>query len=261
MRFRLAFLFCASCLPLSHALPQEVLTVPLVDKTGSDSPLEVSGRVLLRETARANELEWSWQDKVAIKNVSSKPILLFVATFTEIGRHPAPAGRHSAPGNGPTYEFDNDRFFSETLVQPGEVLALRDTTPGTPNIACCINPLAEVRDPSAEYRLHFVQFADGSSFGDPAEAQDALALRQTIMKGLRELIQSYVELGASGFSAKLKEPSTFSTTGVHGQILARYQDGGVPAALGDAQRMLATAERHAAMIASTGTGPTSSPPE
>jgi hypothetical protein len=242
----LAVLLCTLCLPRPSAA-QEAITVPLTDKTGAASPFQVSGRFLLRETIHGNQLEWSWGQKVAVKNVSGKPVLFFAATLTEIGRYPN--GQHAAPGDGPTYVIEDDRFFSENLIREGESLTLRDTEPGTPTVACCINPLAEKSDPKAEYRLQFVQFADGSTFGDPAEARDAFALRETILRGLRDLNQAYVEHGEQGFAAKLKEESPFSSTAPFSQIIAKYKEGGTGPAIDTTQHLLSTAEKNTAAIA------------
>jgi hypothetical protein len=249
MRLRFTLLLCALCLSRSSAAQMEVITVPLIDKTGAASPFQVSGRLLLQEAVHGNQLEWSWGQKVAVKNVSGKPVLLFVATLTEIGRHPK--GQHTAPGDGPTYLLEDDRFFSENLVRPGESLTLRDTEPGSPDVACCINPLAENSDPTAEYYLRFAQFADGSTFGDPAEARDALAMRETILRGLRDLTQSYAELGEQGFAAKLKEQSPFSATAPFRQILTKYREGGIRLALDNTRQILTTAEKHLAVITGT----------
>ncbi len=246
MRIPFIFLLCALCLCRSSAAQLEAITVPVIDKTGAASPFQVSGRFLLQEAVHGNQLEWSWGQKVAVKNVSGKPVLLFVATLTEIGRYPK--GQHAAPGDGPTYVIEDDRFFSENLIRPGESLTLRDTEPGAPSVACCINPLAEKSDPAARYHLGFVQFADGSTFGDPAEARDALALRETILRGLRELNESYAEHGEQGFTAKLKEQSPSSATAPFRQILTKYRESGVQAALDEAREILATAEQHASMI-------------
>jgi hypothetical protein len=101
--------------------------------------------------------------------------------------------------------------------------------------------------------LDFVQFADGSTFGDPAGAHDALALRDTIMVGLRELLQSYADGGEEGFAAKLKEPSVVSGTAPYKKILTKFSDIGVLAALGETKQIVAIAEHHAAMIAGTAT--------
>ncbi len=251
MRLRFIFLLLALCSSISCALAQEVLVVPLIDKTGAGSPFEVSGRLLLKEVVRANQLEWSWGQKVTVRNISGRPILLFVATLTEIGRHPL--GRKAAPGDGPTYELDDDRFFSDDLIRPGESVTLRDTEPGTPDVACCINPLEEKRDPTAEYHLRFVQFADGSTFGDPAEARDALAIRSMISSGLRELLSAYTELGTPGFAARLREQSPFSATALCREILAKYREAGIQVALGRTEQILATAQRHSAMMTGAAT--------
>ena len=246
-------LFCAFFLSPPVLAQQEVLSVPLVDKSAAGRPLDVNGEVLLRETVRANELEWSWSERISVKNVSTKPILLFVATLTEIGRHPAPTDRSFSPGNGPTYQLEDDRFFSERLIKPGELLLLRDSTFGAAESACCINPLSQKRDPSAEYRVRFVQFADGSTFGEPGEGRDALAMRDMIMSGLRELVQSYKDHGKAGFVDKLREQSPVSATSPWRRVLAEYGDRGAGAALAEVRRILADSNFHAAMIAGTET--------
>jgi hypothetical protein len=258
MRTCFVCLLCALYLPASPALSQDVLTVPLVDKGEAGSPFAVSGNAFLREVVRGNELEWAWGEKVVLKNASDKPILLFVVTLTELGRHNA--GQRAGPGNGATYQLGDDRFFNEKLIQTGESLVLRDTTPSRPQVECCINPLAEAREASVDYRLLFVQFADGSTFGDPAEARNALTLRQSIVNNLRELLQSHAALGDSGFAAKLQEHSDISGTVPGRQILLKYADGGVRGALGETERILAIAERHATMIAGHTTTPEASPP-
>jgi hypothetical protein len=264
MRFFFAVMLCTLYLFPSAALPQDLFSVPIVDKSGAGTPLEVSGTLKLRESLRANELEWSWGEKVAVKNVSDKAILLFVATITEVGRRSSSNGRRAAPGSGPTYRLEDDRFFNEKLIEPGESLLLRDTNPAIPDVACCVNPLSETHDPSGEYRLYFVQFADGSVFGDPAEARDSLAIRQTILHGLHELLRSYEDGGESGFSVKLKdlrsymiapslapkieEQPPFFETAICRQILAKYDASGIGGALENAREILKTAEKHAAMM-------------
>lgn len=167
--------------------------------------------------------------------------------------------------SGPTYQLEDDRFFSEKLIGPGERLVLRDTSPGTPDQACCIDPLAGTHEPSAEYRLEFAQFADGSVFGDPAEAQGSLAIRRTIMRGLHELIESYEQGGESGFIRALGnlrsaptdsdrpprqgEQPPFFTTAICRQILASYDSAGAGAALEETRKTLKVAETHDALIA------------
>jgi hypothetical protein len=253
MRIPFTLLLCALCLSRSSAAQLETVTVPLVDKTGPASPFQVNGKFLLQEAVHGNQLEWSWGQKVAVKNVTGTPILLFVTTLSEIGRYPK--GQHAAPGDGPTYVIEDDRFFSENLIQPGESVTLRDTEPGAPNVACCINPLAEKSDPIAEYYLLFVQFADGSTFGDPAEARDALAIRETILRGLRELVQSYTRHGEQAFLTEMKQQPPWSGTSIFAQIWTTYKEKGIDAAVKRAQQILAVAGSHEASIRQASSNP------
>jgi len=260
MKYWYVLSLCTLSIFSAFTLQQDAFSVPIVDKSGAGTPFEVSGKLTLRESVRANELEWSWGEKVVIKNVSGMAILLFVATITEIGRHSAPVSRRPALGDGATYQLEDDRFFSEKLLEPGEAIVLRDTKPGIPDVACCVNQLAETHDPVAEVRVHFVQFADGSVFGDPAEARDSLAIRQTILHGLHALLQRYEQSGESSFAAKLSElrsyqeaPSLapkaeeqvpFFQTTVFRRIIAKYDEGGSSGAIREARDILKTADRH-----------------
>ncbi len=259
-----ALSLCFLCLFSPSGLQQDVFSGPVLDKSGAGAPFEVRGKLELRESQRGNRLEWSFGEKVAVKNVSDKPILLFVTTITEIGRHSTRAGRQTALGDGPTYQLEDDRFFDEKLIEPDESLVLRDTKPGTPDVACCVDPAAETHNPLAEYRLQFVQFADGSVFGDPAEARQSLAIRQTILESLRGLLQSYEQGGEVGFETRLKnlidpslaptveEQPPFFTTAICRQIMAKHDSGGTAAALGKTKEILKIAEKHAAMIGQAG---------
>ena len=263
MRLHFTISLFVLCLCPSLALQQD-FSVPILDKSGAGTPFQVDGKLTLRESTRANELEWSWGEKVTVKNVSDKAMVLFVATIVEIGRHSPPVGRHAALGDGPTFQLEDDRFFKEKLIEPGESFLLRDTEPGDPDVGCCVNPLAETHNPSAEYRVKFVQFGDGSVFGDPTEARGSLAIRRTILRGLRELLKSYDRAGESGFVAslknlpsymidpslatKIKDEPPFFATAICRQIIARYESQGPSAALDETREILKTAEKHAAMI-------------
>ncbi|HEV2470822.1 MAG TPA: hypothetical protein VGS78_16645 [Candidatus Sulfotelmatobacter sp.] len=265
MRFCVAFILYTLYLFPSAALQQGLFSAPIIDKSTAGAPLEVSGTFTLRESLRANELEWSWGEKVVVKNTSEKAILLFGATISEVGRYSSPDGRRAALGSGSTYRLEDDRFFSEKLIEPGESLLLRDTKPGVPSVGCCVNPLSETHAPSAEYRLYFVQFADGSVFGDPAEAKDSFAIRQIILRGLDRLLQSYEDGGEIGFASRLNDlrsyvmtpsraPKTndqppFFETSICRQILAEYDASGVGGALDRVREILKTADKHSAMIA------------
>jgi hypothetical protein len=244
-------LLCLLCLAQVSASQPEPIRVSFVDETGTGSPIKATGQISLREVVAANQLGFSWGEKVLAKNISSKPVLLLVTSLTEVGRHSRGALR--GPGDGPTYMLSDDRFFNETVIQPDEVLVLRDTTPDKMHFECCVNPLARDSEPKAVFRVRFVQFVDGSSFGDPAEANDDLELRAMIFAGLRKLAQSYRDHGDAGFLAEMKRDSPWSATLPLAAINTRYKQDGVAAGIACAQQILGRAERHEASIRSVET--------
>ena len=232
--------------PLASPAQQERVNVAFVDKSLPGSPIGVSGQVSLREAVVGNQVESSWIERVVVKNISRKPFLMFVVSLTLIGRHNRGALR--GPGDGPTYVLSDDRFFAKTLIQPDESLVLRDTKPEEGEVECCINPLEKGSDPRAEFRVRFAQFADGSSFGDREEAKDELAVRATIVSGLRKLFQSYSERGEQGFLTELERNSPWSATVPFADLRATYKETGVGAAIARAQQILSVAENHEASI-------------
>jgi hypothetical protein len=239
-------LLCMLCFAQVSAAQQELISVPFVDETDTGSPIAVIGQISLRETIAANQVASSWGERVVAKNISTKPILLFVASLAELGRHGRGAFR--GPGDGPTYILNDDRFFTKTVIQPGESLVLRDTTPDTAQVECCVNPLTRGSDPKAAFRVCFVQFADGSSFGDPAEGKDALEIRRVILNGLRKLVQSYSDHGQAGLLTEMDQRSPWSATLPFAEIRASYEQNGAAAAIARAQQILAIAENHEASI-------------
>jgi len=233
------------CVPL--AAQDDAINVPLTDATVGTSPFEVHGSALIHEVVLGNQLEWSWGENVVVKNVSDKPVLLLMATLAEAGRHPA-RERHAALGDGPRYTLTQDRFFSDSAIQPAESVVLRDMKPGTPARDCCVNPMDETREPRAEFKILFVQFTDGSVFGDPAAAAQVLGTHKMILEALRQLGQSQPEGGEESFAAKLEEKCISLGSSVCSRISAALEGGGTLAALAEARRSLAVAEEHEAAI-------------
>jgi hypothetical protein len=247
-----SLLFVVLFLALRLDAQPESINVLLVDKTEAGSPIEVSGKVSLQETVAGNQVQWSWGQHVVAKNISGKPILLFTATLTQIGRHPR--GKYAGPGDGPTYELGDDRFFAKNAIKPDDSLVLRDTTPDTSQVECCINPLDESGQPQAEFRVLFVQFIDGSTFGEVSEAMEWLSTRAVILDGLRKLAQSYSKHGGQAFLAELEQQqqqSHSSGTLPIAEILGTYKQNGVEAAISQTRQILAIAEAHEAVIRST----------
>jgi hypothetical protein len=219
--------------------------VPLLDTSVGANPLEVRGRVLLREVAAGPELEWSWGAKVSVKNVSDKPIALLVATLTELGRHPG-SGRRGGLGDGPTYIMVEDRFFSDDNLLPSDSVILRDTQPGKLGEGCCVNPLDKLSAPEAEFKVLSVQFADGSIYGTPSAAAEAFARRRVSIKALHQLEESQ-PTDEKDFGEKLDGLCPSLGT-ICPRIAQALKKDGKPGAFAEILRFIALADKRSQML-------------
>ena len=111
------------------------------------------------------------------------------ATLTELGQHPE-SGHRGGLGDGPTYIITEDRFFSDTDIRPSVSVVLRNTEPGELGEGCCLNSIGNVRSPEAEFNVLFVQFADGSIYGNPSAAAEVFVKRKASIAALRQLAES-----------------------------------------------------------------------
>jgi hypothetical protein len=132
---------------------QKAIDVPFDSTLLAESPIEATGTLSVRETVLGNQVQSLSEEDVVAKNMSNKPILLLMIGILEA------VGPYSDGG----HSLIHDEFFSQDVIQPGGTIPLATGSFGRG--ACCINPLDEPRDPKAAFRVEFVQFLDGSTFG------------------------------------------------------------------------------------------------
>lgn len=225
LRF-LPFLFLF-LLPQAFPMQQEPIDVPFENAEIVGNPIEVSGKITVQETVAGNEVSSLWVENVVARNVSNKAILLLVGILDAVG-----------PRSNGGYELIIDRFFSERAIQPAQ------TTPlpygNGQEGECCINPVGEAREPKASFHVEFVQFVDGSTFGDPATAKNPLASRRSTFHLLHELERTYSEQGEQKFIAGLDKASNASGTV---RLIQRTQEHkGTVAAISQIHKILALAD-------------------
>ena len=236
-------LACATiCLP--STAQDGVIEVPLIDATRG-VPLEVHGKALVHEVIEGPVIKWSWGANVVVKNTSDKAIALVFATLTELGRHPE-SGHRGGLGDGPKYIIAEDRFFKSD-IQPSDSVVLRDTKPGTLASGCCINSIDKVRSPEAEFRVLFVQYADGTTFGDPAAAAEVFARRKASIAALQQLIESQAG-DEERFSERLGQQCA-SLGALCPEISQAFEKSGERGALTEVRHLLVISERHAKLLA------------
>ena len=151
---------------------QLTYTVPVVDASDEGSPLKVSGTASFSEIRRQSAFQTASRLQILLKNASHKGIILLRATVTETGPH------------GPTkdQQIKRDHFFWGEMSAGSAIRLLGDE--GRP---ANLSPVAPAREPKAKFRVQYVQFADGSIWGDELAAQDALATRSAIFGMLLRL--------------------------------------------------------------------------
>jgi hypothetical protein len=154
------------------AFPQLTYTVQVVDASDQGSPLKVSGRASFTEIRRPSAFQTASRFQILLKNASEKGIILLRATVTETGPH------------GPTkdQQIKRDHFFWGEMSAGSAIRLLGDE--GRP---ANLSRVAPAREPKAKFRVQYVQFADGSIWGDELAAQDALATRSAIFGMLLRL--------------------------------------------------------------------------
>src|SRR5438309_3050915 len=173
MRFGAAFI-----LPVVLAVSewsQLTFTMSDQDKSGAGAPLEMSGTISFSENVLRKSITTSTDYEVKARNRSEKPIVLIVATFDESGPHGG--NRHHI------LQFD-DVF--RLGISPGQSFVLSRSDRGTPAY-CCIDPHSKAEQPRAEVRVLFVQFSDGSTFGDKTAAKNILEIQAAVLERLRTL--------------------------------------------------------------------------
>jgi hypothetical protein len=169
MRFQAAILV-PLCLTLS-AWSQLTYTVPVMDKSDPGSPLKISGTASFAERIVANSVTSSSNFTVEARNVSEKTIVLLLAYFDEAGPH----------GSGTHHLIQIDHFFWGDIA-PGDSFVLARSRSGKRTY-----PLEAAVEPKAEVGVQYVQFIDGSTFGDETTAKGILGIRAVILEALRRL--------------------------------------------------------------------------
>jgi hypothetical protein len=245
---------CLSLLLLADGYADEKtrrVTVPIEDTTMPGSPLKISGHVSFDETVVANEVTSHRSEDVRARNMSGKPILLIVASFQEAG----------PKSSGEDVEIVVDSFFQEKAMLPGETVPLWHRPFGEHYISepFRLDPNQE-RPGKAQFYLRFIQFSDGSTFGDPTAARKWLDRRDATLVSLKKLRQTYNELGEPSFFQALdKDLNADGQISLGDQIRKIQQTRGSQAAVAFIDRTLLLASLHrASLIEQPEAGPSSS---
>lgn len=151
---------------------QLTYTVQVVDVSDKGSPLEIAGAASFTETKRQNAFQTSGRLQILLKNASDKDIILLRAQVREAGPH----------GPITDHEIKRDHFFWGALSAGSSIRLITDERQ-----PASLSPVAVARDPTGEFRLQYVEFADGSTWGNELAARDVFSTRLAILGMLQRL--------------------------------------------------------------------------
>jgi len=181
--------------------PQENLArFSLGDASQRGSPIRIAGYVTFQDNTAENVRSY-WVHASA-KNVSKKGISAWSASIETAG------------GSGPQLNLSesHDFFFTGDVIAPNGadgvplcptrlVLQVGNGEPSTDTSD------ANARLPNASVRVTFVQFSDGSIWGDRDDAAKVHQLRRETLRRVQSLQQLYSEQGEKAFMESLAEPT------------------------------------------------------
>jgi hypothetical protein len=163
----------------------------LRDISQHDSPLRVVGKVLFR----ANPNVLTYEVEAAVKNVCKKDVLswsMLVRTSDGVLH----------------FTSSNDYFFTGDVLTPDVSASV--TSGPISLVAHPDTPTREKRDSSnqtvtASAEIEFVQFQDGSTWGDSDIETEAFQARSATLQKLQSLQKVYAQLGEKSFLDALVE--------------------------------------------------------
>lgn len=173
----------------SYALADDF---PVVMNEGSiGSPLQNRGTCELSASGR-QLLSTPW----TIINVSRKPIIAYVETLTV----------QYSDGRSEERTRNWESFFHPTVLNPGDEIPLPETRPQRilPDPETLPPDSLTSIQPACEAYARWVQFSDGTTFGDPKYAVELLKIREATLVALRHLEEVYKAQGLQRFDEELQ---------------------------------------------------------
>src|SRR5712691_9501518 len=159
------------------------VSAPILDKSPAGSPVSSTGSVTFSTTTTGSgAIVISHRDDWKARNISDKSIVALVATLSIVFPN----------GYRMSRVAQYEAFFHPILVSPGDEVDLFADSHGGPVMK--IKDL-EPRQPSCEVVLRWVQFADGTTFGDEKYGVELLRARQETWIALAHLNEVYQTKG------------------------------------------------------------------
>jgi hypothetical protein len=173
---------------------QQEKAIPIMEVSEAGAPVRITGLVTARDQP-SEATRYSFEGNLDLINASRKPILLIVARVDVVSTLPISL----------SYSEEDDYFFEPKILQPGSTTKLQRILGefGEPQRSHA----SFASEPSARARILFVQFLDGSTWGDPESAERLLRNRKLSVNQLETLEEDYQREGKEVFQKALLKPT------------------------------------------------------
>jgi hypothetical protein len=173
--------------------------VPITDTLRNGSPVRNSGHVTFAEETSEKSVLTSYSQDWTVRNISSKAIVTLIESLTL----EFPDGYRS----GGIEQYD--LFFHPGLMKPGDELSFTRPASGVQRVQKHNSSSGE---PKCVVSVLWVQFADGSTFGDAKYAASLLSERRQTLEGLTRLGDIYANEGAKAFLKEIQPEDRSGTS-------------------------------------------------
>jgi hypothetical protein len=176
-------------------------TVPLSSPSEPSAPVTLYGSLTAQEDHSTNELDCSCTAHLSIVNASAKPIIfLMTEVSVEIEGDDIVLARYAS-------QDADDYFLEADLFEPNSTKTADEKIVAFERRKISPETNFEPTRLTAIARVLFVQFADGSTWGDLEVARTILDERATAWKELLTLDEAYRAEGGQRLLALLKKSS------------------------------------------------------
>lgn len=172
------------------------LKLALHDVRKHRTPVRVSGTISLQDDP-SQAIRYTYHTEGFLSNVSRKAVLLTVVHFEASGVN--------APGLD--HDWIMDRFFGPAVLQAGGLEKIEDAPITFGKTVVDLRPVPDEvgsdAHPTATAQVAFVQFVDGSTWGDVDVGREFILRRGSTLEELKRLEQVLSAQGTDEFAREL----------------------------------------------------------
>jgi hypothetical protein len=158
--------------------------------------------VTLFEDDDSDAIPYTYKVKGSVTNISSKPVVLAVVHF----------GSRDVKGPTLSFTYEKDYFFDSRFFMPGTADTVRSSLLRLGRSKIDGQPAADEAagnsTPTATAKVVFVQFLDGSTWGDTGLAIEPLRIRNKTVEELGRMRQVLKDEGQRAFDTRLSNTET-----------------------------------------------------